>query len=438
MLENAGMKSTRGWLRLVLLVLAAAAAAVLAGCYKAPEDRSKAQLRLINASDGYAALDLSVDGSVKQAGVPYGGTSTYAEVDPDRTTSLINATGSATALVSFTPTLARNSHYAALAFGRAGSLRELTLDENQSAPSSGRTKLRIINAAPDAGSLDVYFTAATEDIRAAVPLRAGATYGDLSAPQEAVSGTWRLRVTAANSKDDVRLDLSNVVLTGGEAAVLVLAPTMGGTLVNALYVVQRGGIGVLTGTQARARVVAGVLQSGVVSVSVGGATLMNQVPSPALQPYNLVTAGAPVINISVNSASVGAPVTSLAVGSDNTLLVLGPASTPQAVWVNDPNPQPAAAGKALLRLVNATTGVATSLSLKLGLSVAASGVAAGAASDYTAVDAAAKASLLVQDSVPNTLFSGTDLELLTGVKYSLFVIGTPGAGTLQGTLVRDR
>lgn len=423
-------------LRLVLLLVAAAG---LAGCYKAPEDRTKAQLRLVNASEGYAALDLNVDGAVVQGNVGYGSTSAYAEVNPDRTASLISATGSATALVSFTATLERNKHYTALAFGRAGTLRQLTVDENQSAPSAGRTKLRVLNAAPDAGALDVYFTAAGEDLPSAVAFRSGAAYGELSAAQEAVSGSWRLRVAAAGSKTDVRLDVPDVALAAGEAAVLVLTATPGGALVNALYIVQQGGIRALAGSQARVRAVAGVLQGAVVNATLGGVTLMNQVVSPALLPRALVPAGAPALNISVNGNSVGAPPTALAVGADYTLLVLGTPALPQGVWLTDPNPLPPVTGKAWLRLVNATTGIGTALSLKIGLNVAASGVAAASASEYREMDAATDLTMVVQDGASSTVFtSANNLVLLAGARYSLFVIGTPGAGTIAGSLERDR
>lgn len=423
--------------RRLLLAFGLLALAAATGCYTAPDDRTKARLRLINASEGYATLDLELGGKRVQSGVAYGGSAGYADVDPDQTTSALYAGGSASALLNFTSALTRDKHHAVLAFGRAGSLRQLALDENQDKPANGRTKLRVVNAAPDAGALDIYITAAGDALTGAVPVQAGAAYGALGSAVEVASGTWRLRVAAANSKTDVRLDIADLALGSAEVAVLVLTPSAGGTLVNALYVVQQGGIAQLGGSKARLRVVAGVTQAGAVSAAVGGITLMDQVASPALQTYALVSAGTPPLNASVNGNSVGPASLALQSGRDYTLLVLGLPATPSTALLEDANPPPSAAGTARLRLVNVVTGVANPASLKVGLQVLASGVAAAAASDYLEVAAASSTSLLVEASgQASPLFSAADQELLAGGKYSLFVIGAPGA--ITGVLVKDR
>ena len=46
------------------------------------------------------------------------------------------------------------------------------------APASGRTLLRVVNAAADAGALDVYLTGSDEPLSSAVPVLAGAEFGE--------------------------------------------------------------------------------------------------------------------------------------------------------------------------------------------------------------------------------------------------------------------
>lgn len=425
--------------RFLAVVAAALAAALLAACGGGGEDRTKAQVRLVHAADAqaYPALQLTVDGTLRQGNVAYGQTAAYAEVDPDKTTSAISAAGSPTALLTFTPSLTRNRHYTVLAFGGAGTLRQLVVDENLSQPANNRTSLRVINAAPDAGNLDVYITAANDTLATAVAARAGAVYGEVGPTLDVASGSWRVRVTGAGNKDDVRLDVSGVALGSREVATLVLTPSLGGTLVHALLLVQEGGIAAYNGTQARVRVLAGVASSGVVTASLGTAPLATGVGSPAVSAYTLVPAGSTAPTISVNGGSVAAPATTLAAGADYTLLVYGALASPAAAWLEDRNQLPTAAGRARVRLVNATAAIAGSLALSVdGLSLAG-GVAAGAASAYGLANASTTAALVVTAAgVPQPLYSATAQTLATASNYSVFVVGPLGAST--GLLVKDR
>ena len=247
----------------------AAAALLLAACGGGDTDRTKARLRLVNASDAYAALDLRVDGELRQGGVGYGTRADYVEVDPDEADSTITNAGSATALLSFTPDIARDKSYTVLAYGAQGALRQMLIDDNVGAPDSGRTLLRIVNAGADAGDLDVYLTGADEALSTAVPVQSRASFGVATGPLTVDSGNWRLRVTATGSKTDLRLDVSALALASEQVVTLVLAPAQGGVLMNALLLTQRAAIERRDTTLARVRVAAGVAASGAVSARVG-------------------------------------------------------------------------------------------------------------------------------------------------------------------------
>jgi hypothetical protein len=421
------------------LLFSLAITLVVAACGGVGDDRTKAQLRLVHAADSqaYPALQLTVDGTLRQAGVAYGQTAAYAEVDPDKTTTAISAAGSPTALLSFTPSLSRNRHYTVLAFGGAGTLRQLLLDDNVAEPAANRTSLRVINAAPDAGSLDVYLTAAGDALDTAVAARAGAVYGEASPLLDVASGSWRLRVAAANSKTDLRLDVPDVALGSRQVVTLVLTPSRGGALVNALLLVQQGTVTRADGTHARVRVLAGVADSGAVTATLGGTTLMSAVGSPALNNYALVPAGAPALVLAVNGNTVAAPATTLTAGGDHTLLVYGALAAPAAAWVNDDNRAPTVEGKVRVRLVNATAGIAAALSMTVDALPIASGVAAATASGYGSADASEVAAISVTAAgVAQPVFSATNQRLAAGSVYSVFVVGPQGATT--GILRKDR
>jgi hypothetical protein len=411
----------------------------LAGC-GGGVDVTKAQVRLVNAADvqGYPSLEMSVDGALRQGNVTYGGSAAYVDVDPDKALTTVSATGSPTALLTFTPGVAKDKHYTVLAFGGVGALRQLLIDENVGEPSDNRTTLRVVNAAPDAGSLDVYITNEADPIESSVAVLAGAAYGELSARLDVASGTWRLRVAAANSKTDLRLDVRGLVLGNRQAATLVLTPSLGGALVNALLLVQEGDVARLDNTQARVRVLAGVADSGAVTATLGGVPLMSAIGSPAVGSYALVSAGAPALAISVNDSTVAAPATALAAGSDYTLLVYGALASAQAAWVTDDNRLPAVAGQVNIRLVNATTGLPGAMSMTVDALPVAGGVAAGiASSPYVAVDATEVAAVSVTAvGLATPVFNAIGQRLTAGGVYTVFVAGTAGSST--GILRKDR
>ena len=77
-------------------------------------DRTKAQVRLVNASSGYAGLDLRVNNELRQGGVTAGNSAAYVEADPGKAFTLHSA-GSMTSLVNFTPSVSARRYFSVLA-----------------------------------------------------------------------------------------------------------------------------------------------------------------------------------------------------------------------------------------------------------------------------------------------------------------------------------
>ncbi len=416
---------------------AALAAAVLLAACGGGADRTKTHLRLVNASAAYAALDLSVASQAVQTQVGYGATSGYVDVDPGTPTATLSSSGSPTVLVSFTPSLSKGQYDTVLAYGAQGALAQLVLDDNAGAPADGTTLLRVVNAAPDAGALDVYITGSSDALAASVPVQAGAALGTLGSWLTVNSATWRLRVTAAGSKADLRLDLGGLALSSRQLTTLVLTPGSGGVLVNALLLNQQGAITRLDGTQARVRVAAGVADGGAVSASVAGSTLMSGVGSPAVCPYALVTAGAQPVVVAVNGTALTTAQTTLAAGADYTLLVWGPAAAAQANWISDDNTLPTASGTARVRLVNGVASLATPIALTVDFLPLADGVAGGAASAYASQTASTTATVTITTSGSATpLFTAATQTFVAASNYSVFAVGAASAPV--GILRKDR
>lgn len=413
----------RTWMRWLACVLAVG---VLAGC-GGGEDKTKAHVRLVNATSGYSSLSLVIGDETVATGVAYGGSADYTDIKGQTDSADLTRPGSATLLSTSTVTVDKDTHYTMLAYGKAGSLATTLLTDEESTPSSGKALVRVINTASDAGSLDVYLTSSGDTLSEASALTSAVSYGTLGDFITVNSGTWRLRVTAAGSKTDLRLDLTGLVVPSEGVTTLVITPGSGGVLVNALLLVQQGSIAQATNPQARVRVVGGTV-GGSVTASVAGTALISGDTAPVLSSYALVTAGSATVAVDVSGATAALTSATLDGGGDYTLLVYGTADAPQAVLLTDDNTLPGSSSQAKVRLVHALADSTDTASLKLNFSSIASGVAQGAASAYADVDAITAAEF--DASVGSTALTAvTDKDVVAQGVYTFFITGAVDSPT---------
>lgn len=402
------------------------------------EDRSKAQVRLVNASIDHVGLDLYDDGGHRlRTSVAFGGDAAYVEVDPADAEFDITRAGSSAPLSSLAPSLNEGDRYSLVSYAAAGGLNTVLIDDNVSEPDSGKVRVRVLNAAPDAGDVDVYLTAADVALADAEPMHADAQAGTPTALVTADAASWRLRVTAAGDRDDLRLDIPAVTLSSRQVVTLVVTPGAGGVLVDVLVLVQRGAIGVQRGTAARVRVIAGVTDSGAVAATAGGVTLLGGTGAPAAGPYRLVPAGAAGATASVDGVPITVPAADLVAGKDYTLLVFGLSDAARATWINDDNRRPTVSGRAKLRLVHGVASLDDAIALTLDFDPVADGVLPGAAStpaQLTAVSAGALSVTAPGRGSP--LWGAVDQVLEASGVYTLFIVGREAAPT--GILRKDR
>ncbi len=420
---------TMKWLGPCLAVLG-----LLAAC-GGGEDLTKAKVRLVNAS-GYSALDMVVGDEAKLTSVAYGSTETYADVDPGKSGTELRRTGGSTALLSFTPALSKKRYYTVLAYGGEGALRSLLLDDNSDTPASGKTLLRIVNAAPDAGAVDVYLTGTDELLSDTVPLQAAAAVGTVNGYATLSAGTRRLRITAAGSKSDLRLDVLAVGLASERAMTLVVTPSAGGVMVNALLLTEQGGIARHDTTQARVRVAAAVADSGSVAASAGGITLAAGIGAPSVGAYRLVGAGSVAPVLAVNGVALSTPAVTLAAGADYTLMVYGPVNAPATAWLDDDNRPASDTTKAKLRLVHGVGDLSGALALSVDFVPVAAGVARGTASAYYSDLAPSTTADTLVTAPGLASLSMLDRTFAAGATYTLFVVGSTAAPT--DMLIKDR
>lgn len=423
------------WRALGALLLSALT--LIGGCGGAADD-GEPRLRLINASAGYDSLDLYVDGSQVSSGITQSSAGDYVHVSTDDShTFKATRHGSVTALVSQPLSRGEDTSTALIAYGWEGSLKLVELNENEAQPGSGVANLQVLNAASgDVPSVDIYLTGSDEDLAGATPVASAVT--DVSGGYLSVdSGTYRLRVTAAGSTSDVRLDVAAVALGSRSVNTLVLSATSGGALVNGLQVVQQGSVTALANTQARLRVVAAVSDNGVVNAALSGTVLASAAKSPSIGSYTPITAGSVAPTLTVDDSAVRLPAGTLSAGGDYTLLVWGPASAPQTTLVSDDNRLPTSSTGAKLRLVHALSDLSDTLSLTADYAAIADNLAQGSASTYGSLTAGSSTRLdVTTPTLSSAIYSATDVTIAAKGVYTVFMFGTRAAPV--GVLRKER
>ena len=213
------------------LAFALLATVAVAGCDDDDDDvtgpGTTASLRVVHASPDAPNVDVLVDNSAVLTNVAYKTASNYLAVPSGNRNVKVRATGASTVVIDQTPTLNPGAFYTVLATGRLASIAPVVLTDDQTSPTSGNIRLRLVHAAPAAGNVDVYVTAPTVDIATATPTLTNLAFRAASNYLDVPAGTYRVRITPAGTKT-VAIDVNNVALTAGQVRTAVALDAPGG------------------------------------------------------------------------------------------------------------------------------------------------------------------------------------------------------------------
>lgn len=406
----------------------------LAGCGAALSDG--AQVRVLNATTVSSALDFYSGSDKTFYDIEPNAIDGYSNLTAGTYTFTVTGSDDTSTLATTSGTLVTQDHYLFVAYGSSNGVGLTTLAEDETSPSSGYAKIRVLNGSKDAGTLDVFLTSSSQSIDSVSPTVSSAAVGTASSYTTIASGTYRLRVTGEGDSSDLRLDYSSVTLDSGSVVTLVVTPSAGGYLVNAIDVVQQGSTTTLSNPSARVRVVAGATANGTVSGQVGDTSLASGLPSPSVGNYTLVPAGSQALAFSVNGASLASQTVALSAGGDYTALVYGPATSAAMTLLTDDNTLPSSSSKLKMRLVNAQYGSSGNLTLSVDYTALASNVAYPSASSYATLTSTTDSYVQVTSSASSTaLYSASSVSLSAQSVYTMFMLGDTST---TGVLRKDR
>lgn len=218
------------------LGLAVAFSMLLAvGCGSSRSTSSTAQLRILNASPQQQSISLLLDNNTIQTGIVSQSASAYSAQPAGNHTVQIEASSSTTALVTQNVSLSSGSYYTILAVEPSFASSSLTmslLTDDNSAPSSGNFKLRIVSASPDFGNLDAYITAPGAGITGS-PNVSNLAFQGASSYQTLTAGSYEVYFTLAGQQV-ISADSGPMTFSSGQIRTLVLLDNFGSGFTSAL------------------------------------------------------------------------------------------------------------------------------------------------------------------------------------------------------------
>ena len=147
------------------------------------------------------------------------------QIEAGTTTPLVTQTITLTSATSYT--IAVEPSFAST------SLTIRLLTEDNSAPTSGDFKLRIFNASPEFGNVDVYITGPDEGIRGATPSVSNLAFQAGSSYQSLTAGSYEVYFSVAG-QGVISVDSGQLTFTAGQVRTLVLLDNFGSGFTSAL------------------------------------------------------------------------------------------------------------------------------------------------------------------------------------------------------------
>ena len=167
-------------------------------------NNTNARFRLMDASPGETSLTVTLNNVAFSSSVTYGTVSPYNFVTSGTTTLEIQGpdllTGSTTTLLNGSVTLNEATTYTAVADNYPQDFGVTLYIDNNSLPASGNFNLRIINAAPGLGTVDVYVVAPGTNLDNVSPKVARLAFQAASAYLLITAGTYEVYFTLAGQK----------------------------------------------------------------------------------------------------------------------------------------------------------------------------------------------------------------------------------------------
>jgi hypothetical protein len=184
---------------------------LIAGC----GGGGKTRFRLMNAVPDESNLEVLVNSASVANNVAYGTSTGYQSVKSGSQQVVVEPSGSSTALLTQSISFSSGTDTTVIASNFSSSIAALVLADDNSAPTSGDFKIRIVNSAPGLGPADVYIVAPSTDLNTVSPTLTNLGFDSASGYQSLTAGSYEVVLTPVGQKFPA-IDTGSLTFSSGQ------------------------------------------------------------------------------------------------------------------------------------------------------------------------------------------------------------------------------
>ena len=201
----------------------------MAGCkVSVNSNNDKASVRVLHASPNAPNLDFKINDINLIKDVAFKAASSFQRIDAGRKALSVSASNTGVNHILSTYDFSRDRAYTIIVSNRLSAIEPILLEDESTGPLLGQSKLRLVHAAADAATLDVYITSPNAAISTATPRWTNIAYKTIGASLQISAGNYQVRATVSGTKN-VIYDSGAVVIPTGGNIVLVAVEQRAGT-----------------------------------------------------------------------------------------------------------------------------------------------------------------------------------------------------------------
>ena len=196
---------------------------------------SNARIRLVNATPDEAGLDLLVDTKNVASGVGYGTASAYTSIGSGTRNLQVEPTNATNVLIDTTASVGAGNNLTLVSLNFSFNISSVLLVDDNSAPTTGNFKLRIVNASPGMGAQDVYVVTFGTDINSVQPTFSSVGFGSAAAISTLAAGDYDVVFTTPGQKF-INLDSGKLTFSPGQIRTLLALNNPAGAFMSTLLI----------------------------------------------------------------------------------------------------------------------------------------------------------------------------------------------------------
>jgi hypothetical protein len=208
-----------------LTILAFCALLLTLGCSSGGSS-SGTRLRVMHASPDESSLDVLIDTKMQGNPISYGTNTGYLSISSGSRHIQLEPIGTTNPVIDQTINFAANTDSTMLALNFAANISTLLLTDDNSAPTTNDFKLRLVNAAPIMGPVDIYVVAPGTDLTNVAPNVTSLAFSNASSYLSLPNGTYEIFFTLPGTVASL-IDTGSITYATGQVRTIVALDNQG-------------------------------------------------------------------------------------------------------------------------------------------------------------------------------------------------------------------